>query len=103
MHDNKKPDQHRAVFAGYVVTGFECKDASGRIGWHVTSRHSSAETGHNYWISGRNFHAVRDSPFHYKDKRVNLVEIYEPLITKGIEQAEQDAVLQAIARWENAG
>jgi hypothetical protein len=103
MHVHKKSDQHRAVIGEYIVSGFECNDASGRRGWHITSRQSSAETGHNYWVSGRNFHAVRDSHFHYRDKRVNLVEIYEPPITKGIEQTEQDAVLQAIATWEEAG
>jgi hypothetical protein len=103
MHEHEKADRHRAVFGEYVVTGFEHNDSSGRRGWHINSRQSSAETGHDYWVSGRDFHAVRDSHFHYRDRRVELVEIYEPAITKGIEQAEQDAVLQAIARWEKIG
>lgn len=102
MHDHAKPDEHRAVFGEYVVSGFKSKDASGRRGWHITSRQSSADSAHDYWVSDRDFHAVRDSHFHYQDRRVNLVEIYEPPITKGIEQAEQDAVLKAIARWEKA-
>lgn len=103
MHEHKKPDQHRAVFGEYVVSGFACKDAKGRSGWHITSRQSSADSGHHdYWVSDRDFHAVRDSHFHYKDRRVNIVEVYEPPITTGIEQAEQEAVLNAIARWEKA-
>jgi hypothetical protein len=94
-----KTENRKGVFGDYTVLGFKYHNANGQIGWHITAWLSGFDPVHDYWVTGRNFHSV-SIHYMYKGTPYNLIEIYEPPITTEIVQAEQDAVLQAIAQWE---
>jgi len=94
-------DNRRGLFDNYTVMGFKYQNASGEIGWHITSWLSGFDPVHDYWVSGRNFHSVR-MDFFYNGTPYNRIEIFTPPITSGIEQEERKAVLKAITEWEKA-
>jgi hypothetical protein len=94
-------DSRKGMFDDYTVMGFKLQNANSEIGWHITSWLSGFDPVHDFWVAGRNFHSVAIHYF-YKGSPYNLIQIYEPPLTSGIEQAERDAVLKTIAEWEKA-
>jgi len=94
-----KAGHHKGMFGDYTVMGFKYRDGEGRIGWHITSWRTGFDPVHDYWVAGRDFHSVSIHYF-YKGAPLNLIEIYDPPITAGIEAEERDAVLRAIGEWE---
>jgi hypothetical protein len=99
MQEQKKIDNRKGEFGDYTVVGFKYQDACGQTGWPVTSWQTGFDPVHDFWVSGRNFHPV-SLHFFYKGTAVNFIEIYDPPIATGIDQAEREAVLKAIAEWE---
>src|ERR1035441_2016618 len=92
-------ESHKGVFDGYTVMGFKYQMATGEVGWHITSWLSGFDPVHDFWVSSRKFYSVSIHIFH-KGTPYNLIQIFEPPITTGIEEAERNAVLKAIAAWE---
>jgi hypothetical protein len=92
---------HTGVFDAYTVMGIQYRSADGEMGWHISSWMESGYDGvHDFWVSGRTFYSVSIHIF-YKGTPHTLIEMFGPIQT-GIDQAERDAVLKAIAEWEKA-
>jgi hypothetical protein len=93
-------DNRKGVFDNYTVLGFKFENPTrGEIGWHITAWRTGFDPVHDYWVAGNKFHSASIHIF-YKGTPHNLIEIYEPPITTGIEPSEREAVLKAIAEWE---
>jgi len=88
------------AFGDYTVTGIKYQDADANTAWHITSQGSYSEA-HDFWVSGHDFHPCATQIFH-ENTPINLIRILETPVTTGIEQAERDAVLEAIAEWNLA-
>lgn len=101
MSKCEKIDNQKGLFGKYTVMGFKYRDEQSRLGWHITSWLTGFGPVHDYWVSGKDFHSASFHYF-YRGTPVNLVQIYYPALTTEIEQAERDAVLEAIASWEKA-
>jgi hypothetical protein len=95
---NPKEKRH-GLFGEYRVAGVKFENESGDEGWRITSSKSKEHSEHEFWVMQREFHAIKIDFFH-NGGPTNLLQIYVPSITAEIEQAERNAMLQAIDEWE---
>jgi hypothetical protein len=93
-------ENRKGTFDSYTVLGFKLENATGQIGWRITTQKTPGfHPVHEYWVAGANVYSATTHIF-YEGPPYNLIEIHEPPITDGIGDDERKAVLMAISEWE---
>jgi len=91
---------YKGVFGDYIVYGFKYVGHLGEGGWHTTSW-LYANPIHDFWVVGSIFRHISinisDSQFGIR----NSMTIGE--IVEDVDDAERQAVLEAIQHWEKDG
>jgi hypothetical protein len=87
----------RGIFGEYNVDGLQYKNSSDVTGWQISAWHEHGSIS-CYWVEKGKFYGVKINIF---PNFLNEIQ-YEKLgeVTE-ISETEKEAVLRAIAQWEN--
>jgi hypothetical protein len=98
MEEWTRGEFHNGVFGGYIVYGFKYLGPNGQDGWHTTSW-PNANPIHDYWVVNSIFRHISMHIFDPQFGNRNSMKSGE--IAEGVDDAERQAVLDAIQHWEN--
>ena len=88
----------RGSFGDYEMFGFQYEGESGKLGWLVTAWPTGRDPVHTYWVYDGEFLLSNvQHGYNYTDR--TLIETFGPATE--MEPKEKQAILQAIAEWEN--
>ncbi len=89
----------KGVFDERAVNGFQYREETGRIAWHITTWPKNGHSKDDYWMRGDEFFEVVGLHLAVPPHGGTLIQTGRPI--EGIEEGKKNAILEAIRTWES--